>query len=45
MMEQGEQLMADLLHNRECPVGYQCLATDCIECLKLHMEKGEPDGK
>lgn len=36
-----------LLHGRECPFDFQCLATDCVECVKIHMEKeGEPeDGK
>lgn len=35
---------AALLHNRECPVGYDCRATDCAECLNIHMEKGEKNG-
>ena len=39
-MEQKEHIVATLLHGRECPVGYECLATDCVECLKIHMEKG-----
>lgn len=37
--------MAALLHERECPFDYQCMATDCIECVKIHMEKGATDGK
>ena len=37
--------IATLLYGSECPVGYQCLAADCIECLKLHMEmEEETDG-
>lgn len=43
-MEQKKQIMAPLLHSRECPVGYKCQATDCIECLKIHMEKGAANG-
>ena len=38
-MKQNEQTLATLLHNRECPFGYQCMATDCIECVKIRMEK------
>lgn len=38
---QDEQIMAAMLHNRECPAGFQCLAVDCIECIKKHMERGE----
>ena len=44
-MEQKQQLPATMLHNKECPVGYKCLATDCVECLKIHMEKGAADDK
>lgn len=43
-MEQKQQITATMLHNKECPVGYECLATDCVECLKIHMEKGAADG-
>lgn len=43
-MEQKQQITATMLHNKECPVGYKCLATDCIECLKIHMEKGATNG-
>ena len=38
-MEQNEQTLAGLLHARECPFDYQCMATDCMECVKMHMEK------
>lgn len=45
-MEQNEQTLAGLLHDRECPFDYQCVATDCMECVKKHMEKGgAEDGK
>lgn len=40
-MEQDEQIMAKLLYDRECPVGFQCLDMNCIECVKKHMERGE----
>lgn len=43
-MEQKQQLPATMLHKKECPVGFKCLATDCIECLKIHMEKGAANG-
>lgn len=36
--------LSTLLYERECPYDYQCLATDCMECIKMHME-GEKDGK
>ena len=39
-MKQNDQILAALLHSRECPFGYQCMATDCIECVKIRMEKG-----
>ena len=39
------QKLATLLHDRECPFGYQCKANDCMECVKKHMEKGVTDGK
>lgn len=44
-MQQNEQLIGTLLHNRECPVGYQCLAVNCDECVKIHMERGEHHGQ
>lgn len=31
--------LATLLHERDCPFDYQCLSTDCIECVKLRMEE------
>ena len=37
--------LAMLLHGKECPVGYKCLAPDCMECLEIYMDKGgESDG-
>ena len=44
-MQQDDQRMGTLLHNRECPVGFQCLAVDCIECMKIHEERGEHHGQ
>ena len=44
-MGSSNQTLVTLLHNRECPFDYQCMACDCIECVKMHMEKGETDGK
>lgn len=35
----GEGL-AMLLYGHECPVGYKCLAMDCMECLQIYMDKG-----
>lgn len=43
-MKQNEHTLAALLHDRECPYDYQCMATDCMECVKKHMEKGGADG-
>lgn len=40
-MQQDEQLMVTLLHSKKCPIGYNCLAPFCIECLKIYMERGE----
>lgn len=36
-----QQPMTNLLHKSECPYDYQCLSTDCMECVKMHMEQGE----
>ena len=43
-MKKGSQILAELLHARECPFGYQCKATDCVECVKAYMEKGGAEG-
>ena len=43
-MKKGSQILAELLHGRECPFGYQCMATDCVECVKAYMEKGGAEG-
>lgn len=32
-----------LLHNKECPHGHQCQATDCIECMQIY-EKVDTSG-
>lgn len=34
-----QEALATLLHGSTCPVGYKCLAADCVECLEIHMEK------
>lgn len=39
-MEQPSEILATLLHGHECPFDFQCLAADCMECVKIHMEKG-----
>lgn len=39
-MGSNDENAATLLHNRQCHVNYQCLDTDCIECIKLHRKKG-----
>ena len=44
-MGSSNQTLVTLLHNRECPFDYQCKAVDCVECVKIHMEKeGAEDG-
>lgn len=32
------QTTRQLLHGRECPFGYRCLAVDCLECLAIREE-------
>lgn len=32
--------LAGLLYEQDCPVGYNCLAMDCMKCLELHAERG-----
>ncbi len=39
-MTEEQKLIAQLLHDRNCPVGGKCLAQDCVECVKLHTEGG-----
>lgn len=34
-----DKALTDLLHGCSCPVGYNCQAPDCVECLEIHMEK------
>lgn len=43
-MKKCNQILADLLHGGECPFGYKCIATDCVECVKKHMEKEGVEG-
>lgn len=40
-MDTSNARVANLLHDRQCPYDYKCLATDCIECIKQYMEKGD----
>ena len=35
--------LAGLLYEQDCPVGYNCLAMDCMKCLELHAERGGAD--
>lgn len=35
----GEGL-ARLLQTGDCPVGYNCLAMDCLECLQIYIDQG-----
>lgn len=38
--------LAKLMHGQRCPLGYRCLASDCVECLQIYMEQGgENHGK
>jgi hypothetical protein len=41
----NEQTLAALLYERKCPFDYRCLSTDCMECVKMQMEKGRTNGK
>lgn len=38
LLSEGEAL-AGLLHGGTCPVGHNCQAPDCIECLEKYAEK------
>ena len=40
MMERSDRALAALLYERKCPFDYRCKAVDCVECAKIHMEKG-----
>lgn len=44
-MKENEKPMGKLLHSRECPVGYQCLSPFCLDCLRIHAERGEHHGQ
>lgn len=35
---QGQHGLARLLHEQYCPVGCNCLATDCMECLEMYAD-------
>ena len=38
----GEGL-ARLLQTGDCPVGYKCLAMDCLDCLQIYIDQGGMD--
>ena len=43
---QGQNGLARLLYGQECPVGYKCLAMDCMECLEMHADmEGESNAR
>lgn len=31
--------LAKLLHRHGCPMGYNCLAQDCVECLQKYIDQ------
>jgi hypothetical protein len=37
---QGQEELAMLIHGHTCPLGYRCLASDCVECIQIYMERG-----
>lgn len=38
--------LAMLLQTGDCPVGYRCQASDCIECLQIYIDRGgETNGR
>jgi hypothetical protein len=42
---QDQDGLAMLLYEQDCPVGYNCLATDCMECLEMYADmEGETNG-
>lgn len=36
---ENEKSMEILLHAHECPFNYQCMAVDCVECVKIYTEQ------
>ena len=30
--------IAGLLYGKDCPLGYKCLAMDCMDCLAMYAE-------
>lgn len=38
--EQQPLDLARLLLTGDCPVGYKCLAIDCLECLEIYIDRG-----
>lgn len=38
--------VAGLLYGKDCPVGYKCLAMDCMKCLEMYADmEGESNGR
>lgn len=35
----GQNGLVGLLYGKDCPVGYKCLANDCMECLNMHADE------
>ncbi len=35
---QDQKGVAGLLYGKDCPLGYKCLAMDCMECLEMHAD-------
>ena len=34
------EALAGLLLTGDCPVGYRCLAMDCLKCLQIYIDQG-----
>lgn len=38
--------LAGLLYSKDCPVGYKCLAMDCMKCLEMYADmEGETNAR
>lgn len=38
--------VAGLLYGKDCPLGYKCLAMDCMECLEMYADmEGESNAR
>lgn len=36
--DQDQNGMAGLLYGKDCPLGYKCLAMDCMKCLEMYAD-------